>query len=123
MIGLFWDPPQNKGGAKSVKYRVFKKEEGSQAYTIVDDDISDPKYTVTRLTPGKYYHFKVETKNQFGYSTTRSEDIKLLCAWTPYSPDQVKTRNINTEVLITWNPARNGGATVTSYKIYIINYE
>jgi hypothetical protein len=54
-------------------------------YTAVESNILLATYTVTQLTPGTTYRFRVQARNVFGYST-ESDYVEVLAAEVPETP-------------------------------------
>lgn len=51
-----------------LDYRVNYKQEYDSEYTVYQDGILPTELTVTGLTPGVFYDFKVEARNLIGFS-------------------------------------------------------
>jgi hypothetical protein len=81
------------------------------------------QYTVTGLTSGKTYQFRLESRNAIGYSLY-SNIVYAIAAVVPSAPSAPTTiLNIN-NVIIDWSPpsvnslTTYGSATI-GYKVYI----
>jgi hypothetical protein len=70
------------------------------------------------LTYGIIYEFKVEARNQFGYSEF-SDTLSLLAAYIPPEPTIVRTTLADSVITVNWNLATNNGSPITAYKVYI----
>lgn len=70
--------------------------------------------TVTDLTPGNQYKFKVEARNSFGYSDYSSELI-VLSGFVPFTPDAPTTRVSGAHVVIEWTEPTSNGSPIVSY--------
>lgn len=75
-------------------------------------------YQVTGLTAGTTYEFKIESRNEYGYSTF-SSTLSLLCATTPAVPTSVVTTIDGTTVKVAWSLSTTNGSAITAYKVYI----
>lgn len=64
------------------------------------------------------YAFRVEARNEFGYSVP-SNSISILCAAAPSTVTNVATANQDDTVVFSWDPATANGLPVTSYDIKI----
>ena len=81
--------------------------------------------TVTGLTKGKTYVFRVEAQNSHGYSDFSSQ-LSVLAAQIPATPVAPKTSisgttsNVNgSNVIVNWTAPDNGGSEITAYTISI----
>jgi hypothetical protein len=52
-----------------------------------------------------------------------SEPLVVLSAYTPYQPQNVATKNVGTQIEITWVKPDNGGSPITGYNLYIDSVE
>ena len=77
-------------------------------------------YTVTGLTSGKTYQFRVEARNSIGYSNY-SNVITAIAAIVPSAPPAPSTIMDVNNVIITWNPPSI--ASQTDYGSAIIGYK
>jgi hypothetical protein len=73
---------------------------------------------VTSLTPGTTYEFKVEAKNEYGYSDF-STTLSLLAADIPEIPTNVITEIDGSQVKLSWTLPSDNGSPITAYKVYI----
>lgn len=78
-IGLDWDHPTYDGGSPVLDYRLSYKETSNSDWIVYDDAILDTQVTVTSLTPGVYYDFKLEARSIVGYGGF-SDSITELAA-------------------------------------------
>ena len=116
-LGLSWIEPVFIGGAVIVDYRVNIAEQG-KSYSVAATGVVGSSYTLTGLTAGKTYQFKVEARNSYSYSASSSV-LTLLCAFVPDSPTTITTANVIDRVSVTWNEPVANGSPITSYKILI----
>lgn len=84
-VGLLWQEGNYNGGSVVLDYRVGYAEEFSSDFVIFADDLTTTSLTVTGLTPGVYYWFRVEARNIVGYSEF-SDPIFVLAAQIPDPP-------------------------------------
>lgn len=75
-------------------------------------------YTVTGLTAGNTYEFKIEARNQYGYSGY-SSTLSLLCADEPPVPSSVTTTVDTSTIKVEWSLSTTNGSPITAYKVYI----
>lgn len=82
------------------------------------DTTSDTSYLATGLTYGTTYEFKIEARNQFGYSAY-SDVLSLLCAFIPEVPTSIVTAIDGSSVKVTWALPSDNGSPITEYKVFI----
>jgi hypothetical protein len=58
-------------------------------FTVLDTTVSTT-YVATGLNAGTIYEFKLEARNEYGYSSYSTE-VTLLCAYIPEIPTNVVT--------------------------------
>lgn len=77
-IGLTWIPATFTGGTPVIDYQLtFSKDTG--AYSVLVSNLLATSYTVTGMTSGSTYNFKVQARNSFGLSTF-SNVVAILAA-------------------------------------------
>lgn len=72
------------GGTPVIDYRV-NYDEAQGVYVVLQEFYTELQITATNLQYGLVYFFKVEARNEFGYSEP-SEIISILCAAAPETP-------------------------------------
>lgn len=72
----------------------------------------------TSLTAGTTYEFKVEARNQLGYSAY-STTIQLLCAYIAEVPTNVVTEVAATQIKVSWQLPSENGTPITEYKVFV----
>jgi len=83
-ITFEWQDGASNGGATVTDYRIaFDQSTGD--YPVRGALINTQQYTVSSLTAGLTYKFKVEARNSYGYSVY-SEPVAILCAAEPAEP-------------------------------------
>lgn len=68
-VTLTWNPPESDGGSAVTVYVIEKREVTSSTWTTVDAlpaGATPLTYTVTDLTVGQAYVFRVAAENQAG---------------------------------------------------------
>ena len=91
MIALNWSAPTNNGGSPVIDYRVsWDQGKGTGIYVVLATGITgltaDSYRTTATLTENTFYSFKVESRNAFGYSTSFSNEARILNATPPLVP-------------------------------------
>jgi len=77
-LGISWTAGASDGGSPVFEFRVQMAILG-QAFSILDSTTTTA-YLATGLTAGVSYVFKVEARNEYGYSDL-SAPLTLLCAY------------------------------------------
>lgn len=78
-IGLEWDLPLTDGQASIIDYRLSMLTEGESNFNLLVAGVVQRSYTVQSLKQGLTYKFKVEARNEIGFSPT-SEEVSILAA-------------------------------------------
>jgi hypothetical protein len=117
-LGLSWTAGAADGGSPVYEYRVQMAILG-QAFSILDSTATTA-YLVTGLTAGVSYVFKVEARNEYGYSDL-SAPLTLLCAYIADIPTNVQTLMVesDTYVQISWDLGSDNGSAISEFKVYI----
>ena len=144
-VTLAWTAPAS-GGAPIRGYIIDRgtSPDGETGAAVNGSLVTGTSYTVTGLTNGTRYYFKVFAVNAVGQSPPSAEASATLppivpssppvsSATTPTAPATASTSAPafaaptgltatagNTLVRLSWTaPASDGGSSVTSYKVYI----
>jgi hypothetical protein len=73
---------------------------------------------IDTLVPGTTYGFKVQSRNEFGYSDD-SKVFYILCATVPDPPTAPSTVTIASDVTVSWEEPKNNGSPITRYKVFL----
>lgn len=65
---LKWTVPEKDGGSPITNYIVEKRDVRRKGWQTVDTTVKDTKYTVSPLTEGSLYVFRVAAENAIGQS-------------------------------------------------------
>lgn len=118
-VGLSWTAPADNGGSSITDYVIEYKlsSEPTTWSTFNDGTSTSTSTTVTGLTNGLSYDFRVKAVNAIGTSTASGTATKT--PGPPIAPDpptSVTAEGGNTQATITFTaPVDNGGASITSY--------
>nr|WP_237418285.1 fibronectin type III domain-containing protein [Actinomadura rayongensis] len=121
-VDLSWDPsadPKNADGSAGS---------GVAGYEVYDQagkkiaDVTDPKTTVTGLTPGTEYTYTVKAKDKAGNVSAASAAVKVTTGpaadtVAPSAPANVVATPAPTSVSLTWEKSTDNVA-VTGYEVY-----
>lgn len=133
-ITLAWDEALNDGGSEVLQYYVYKNDglggtEYVSAVGASDPIITTQTLTVTGLTTGLYYGFKVAAVNRVVLNNPGTDSgprwsnpFYAFLAVTPSQPDPpqyVDGSRTVTGVTLKWTaPSDNGGQLLTGYRLY-----
>ena len=114
-----WTPPTGTAAAPVTGYTIGVYSGASLLQTLTDNNGSDSSYTVTGLTNGTAYTFRVAAQNaagSSGYATTT--------ATTPYTTPSAldgtsisATSSTSGSENLTWTAPNNGGSAITGYTV------
>ncbi|MBL4595521.1 MAG: fibronectin type III domain-containing protein, partial [Robiginitomaculum sp.] len=116
-IALLWTSPAT-GGSTITDYVIEYSTDGT-SFSIFDDGTSTlPIATVTGLTNGMEYHFRVSASNAAGTGDA-SQIVSEIPATTSERPNGIITNTISsTQIDISWNaPGNTGGSPLLGYRI------
>lgn len=117
-VALSWAAPSSNGGAAISDYVIQRAvSSATPVWSTVAKAVStSTSFTVTGLTNGTAYVFRVAAKNSRGTSvwTTVSDAVTPRAA--PGVPTALKVTASAGSVAVSWvAPALNGGASITDY--------
>ena len=127
-VGLVWEQG-NENGSKILSYEVQISENTSEQWTVFKTDITTAFTTITEISQGTTYNFRVVAVNSVGKSTpSQSITVTTLTDPTaeitnPSAPLQLQNvpaiTNSN-QIGLKWlPPLSNGGAPIVDYRISI----
>ena len=112
-----WTAPASNGGAAITGYVVTPYKGGFAQATQTFNSAATTE-TVTGLTNGSSYTFKVAAINSVGTGAQSAASNSVTPATTPSAPTITAAVPANTTVAITWTaPASNGGSAITGYVV------
>ena len=115
-VTLRWTAPASNGGAAITDYVIQRSPNGTTGWLTINDEVNTA-YTVTGLTNGTRYYFRVLAKNAAGNSPS-SNVANAIAGTVPSAPRSLTATPGSRRVTLKWvAPASNGGAPITAYTI------
>lgn len=127
-VSLSWTAPVSNGGSAITDYLVEYKlaSEPTTWTTFADGTSTNTTATVTSLSNGSSYNFRVSAINAIGTSTPSSTATTTpIVPTAPGAPTSLSGVSGNTQVGLSWTaPVSNGGSAITDYLVeYKLNSE
>ena len=119
-VSLSWTAPADNGGSVITDYVVQRSANGSSGWTTVTDGVSSATtVTVTGLTNGNTYYFRVAAKNAIGTGANSAVSAVVTPGTTvPGAPTGLTRTSGRGSVALSWTaPADNGGRAITDYVV------
>ena len=115
-INASWRAP-NANGSPITAYQLQYKLSSAAGWTTASSTITGTNYTVTGLTIGATYDFRVRARNVGGWSQY-SDSSSLATASTPGAPTWGNFTTAARSITVRWTaPSSNGGSAITGYEI------
>jgi hypothetical protein len=118
---LLWSaPPANHAGG-ITDYVIQQSTDGGSTWTTITDGASaDTSLTVTGLTNGSSYRYRVAAVNAVGVGPYSSATAAVIPRTTPNAPTSLTGVAGNAQVELSWSaPVVTGGAAITDYQIEV----
>jgi formylglycine-generating enzyme required for sulfatase activity len=114
---LTWTAPLDNGGSPSTDYVIQHSSTGTAPWTTLLSASTATSATVTGLTNGTSYVFRVAAVNAAGTGTS-SIPVTVIPRTVPAAPISLIGTPGNGQVSLSWTaPADNGGSAITDYTI------
>ena len=123
-VTLTWLAPSDNGGAAITDYLVEYSADSGQSWNLFDDGVSTlTTATITGLTSGTEYVFRVNALNVVGSGSSSQNSSNFTPVTTPGAPSSVTGTAGDAQVSLSWTaPSSNGGSAITDYIVqYSIN--
>ena len=116
-VELNWVAPTSNGTSDVTDYSIqYSLNSGSSWTTFARAASTTVTATVTNLTNGTIYIFRVGAVNSIGTSSYSSQSAQI--STLPNVPINIRGTGGNTEVVLNWNaPTSNGNSAITDYSI------
>ena len=118
VVSLAWTP-RSDGGSTVTKWQYQQKVGTGQWGSWIDVPNSTEttnSYTVTGLTNGTTYQFKVRAVNAIGNGAESAASDAVVPATTPPAPSKPTVSRGNGSVTLTWTSNGNGGSAITKWQ-------
>jgi Fibronectin type III domain len=117
-VSLSWTAPSN-GGATITDYEVdYSSDSGTTWNTFADGTSSATTATVTGLTNGTAYTFRIRAINSAGTSASSSASTAVTPKAVTSAPTSVTGTFGNAQVSLSWTaPSSINGSAITDYTI------
>ena len=116
-VRLAWTAPSSNGGAAITDYVIERSPNGTSGWTTINDGVrTTTTYTVTGLSNGTRYYFRVTAKNGAGNGPA-STVVNTIPRTKPGAPGGVRATSLRRSVRLTWNAPATGGSAITDYVI------
>ena len=117
-VSLSWTAPANGGSAITDYLIQYSSNSGSSWTTFADGTSASTTATVTGLTNGTSYVFRVAAVNIAGAGDYSSASSPVIPAGVPVAPGAPTPTAGNASVSLSWTAPSANGSAITDYKIY-----
>ncbi|NBW91734.1 MAG: fibronectin type III domain-containing protein, partial [Actinobacteria bacterium] len=117
-VALSWTAPASNNGREITDYVVQYSNNSGTSWTTFTDGVSTTtSSTVTGLTNGTSYVFRVAAVNLAGTGTYTSNSSALVPATVPNTPTALTATYGNASIALAWTAPSTGGTALTDYVI------
>jgi titin len=114
-VSLVWSVPVSDGGSVITDY-VVEFNDGDSWTMFADGTSTSASATVTGLTNGQAYAFRVSAINIVGTGTVSTVSTAVTPATTPSAPTITAISPSNGSLSVAFTAGANGGSAITTYK-------
>jgi titin len=112
-----WTEGAQNGGTPVLDY-TLQYDQGTSTWITYQSGITVTQITVTGLTQGVTYKFKILARNGYG-SSAYSSELAILAAQMPDKPNIPATSVDGQNVKVSWAAPNNAGSAILGYRVYI----
>ena len=117
-----WDPPADSRGSAVISYTATAYNSSNNAVGNCNALAPTETCTVTGLSNGSAYTFKVTATNGIGTSIQSSESSPVTPSTVPNAPTSVVASVGDASASVSFTaPVNNGGSSITEYIVYASN--
>ena len=118
-VSLAWTAPANNGGATITDYSIqYSSNSGVTWLDWAEAVTTATNATITSLTPGTTYLFRVAAINSTGTGAYSASASATPISATPSAPQNVALIAGSRKFTVNWStPANNGGSAITGYSV------
>jgi titin len=115
-VNVTWSAPVDNGGSPIVSYEVQYASSPFTTWSVASTNVSTTSYSVTGLSTGTPYEFRVAASNEQGQGPYQSTASAQVNAGVPSAPLSLAAVPSNAAIGVSWlAPTSNGGTAITSY--------
>jgi len=116
-VALSWSAASNDGDSPITDY-VIEQNSGSGWVRVVDGVSTATSFTVTGLTNGTSYQFRVSAVNAVGSGVVSVVSSSVIPSTVPGQVASLSATQGNASVALSWSaPSSTGGSPITDYVI------
>jgi hypothetical protein len=116
-VSLAWNAPSRDGGNAITDYIIQQSSDNGMSWTTFSDGTStSTTTTVTGLTNGTEYLFRVAAKNSLGTGSYSANSASLTPRTVPGAPSLNGSAGLS-KVNLSWGTPANNGSPVTDYLV------
>jgi len=116
-VSLTWTAPGDTGGLALTDYVIQYSSNSGGSWTTFSDGTSTNTYaTVTGLTNGTSYIFRVAAVNNIGQGNYSTASSAVIPATTPSAPTSLSSTAGDQQLTIAFTAGATGGDAITNYK-------
>ncbi len=117
-INLYWEAPSYDGGSAITQYKVYRSNMSGSGYQLIGNSTT-LNFTDSSITLGRTLYYVVTASNSIGEGTQSPEIEIVLPAIIPDAPLNPIISLVSVSgVTLMWEEPRDGGASITQYRIY-----
>ena len=118
-VDLTWTVPDSNGGAAITDYVIESSSNGGSTWSTIADGVSTvPAATITRLTNGVSYVFRVTAITSYGRGAVSELSAAVVPLKAASAPLALLAVGGDSGATLSWTaPASNGGTAITDYSI------